>query len=887
MSLATGARLGVYEIVGALGAGGMGEVYRARDTKLNREVAIKVLPDVFAGDSDRHARFQREAQLLASLNHPHIAAIYGFEESGGVRALVLELVEGPTLADRIARDQIPFDEAKSIALQLCDALEAAHERGIVHRDLKPANIKLTSDGSVKVLDFGLAKLQAGEAGGLVSTGVAANPSMSPTLTVHATNAGMILGTAAYMSPEQARGKPVDKRADIWAFGCVLFEMLTRKQPFDTGDNVSDTIASILKNDVDWDALPAAAPQGVRRLLHRCLKKDPRERLRDIGDARLEIVDAAKTAPTGDGPVVAVARVRRERIAWLSLAAGLSIALAALVMSRRPPSTPAPMRVEITTPPSSNPESVALSPDGRVIVFVANADGRSRLWLRMLDRSSVQPLNGTDNATFPFWSPDGRSIGFFADGKVKRLDLDSGAPRVIANAAGGMGGSWGRDGTVVYSPNGANGPIFRTSASGGETSPVTQIGAVGGHRFPQLLPDGRHVLYIVVGAPDVRGAWVSLLNGFAARRLVDADNAVYSSTGHLFFVHDSALFAQQLDLESGSLAGTPQPVAERTTPGSTFALSTSDVGSILFRVVGAVGGLRQFVWFDRSGARLSAVGEPMTGLSNPSLAPDGLRVAHQRVTDGNIDIWLLDTVRGITSRFTADPALDGVPIWSPDGRRIAFSSRRGTAPAIYEKPSDSSRPEQVLLPAETGVKAPLSWTPDGRTLLYRALDVSGGTSDLSAVSFDTRQQFAVAQTAFDERDGQFSPDGKWVAYLSDESGRFEVYVQPFPGPGGRERISANGGAQVRWRRDGRELFYISLDGTLTAVPIRLDSERHTVDAGTPVGLFATHVGGAVQSVVFERQQYMVSPDGQRFLMNTLVEDTTSTPITLILNWRPRP
>jgi len=450
----------------------------------------------------------------------------------------------------------------------------------------------------------------------------------------------------------------------------------------------------------------------------------------------------------------------------------------------------------------------------------------------------------------------------------------------------MGGSWGRDGTILYAPNGANGPLFRVSASGGEVRAATQVAAAGGHRFPQVLPDGRHILYIAVGAPDARGAWLGALDGSPPRRLVDADNAAYSSSGHLLFVRNAALFAQRLDLESGALAGTPQSIAERTTAGTTYALSVSDSGSILFRPVTALGGMRQFVWFDRAGARLSTVGEPMVALANPALSPDGLRVAHQRITDDNIDIWLLDTTRGVVNRFTSDPGLDGVPVWSRDGRSIAFSSRRASAPAIYEKPTDGSRAEEVLVPSKTGVKAPLDWTPDGKTLLYRALDISGGSSDLFALSPDTQKEIAVAVTSFDERDGQFSPDGKWVAYQSDESGRFEIYVQPFPGPGGRERISTNGGAQVRWRHDGKELFYVALDGMLTAVPMQIDSERHAITAGAPVSLFRTHIGGAVQSVVFERQQYMVAPDGQRFLMNTIIDTAATTPISLVMNWKAK-
>jgi serine/threonine protein kinase len=889
----SGTRLGPYQIAGVLGAGGMGEVYRARDTTLNRDVALKVLPEAVTFDVDRLARFKREAQLLAALNHPNIAAIYGFESSDTVQALVLELVEGPTLAERIALGPIPIGETLQIARQITDALEAAHEQGIVHRDLKPSNIKLRADGAVKVLDFGLAKaLEPMSAAGVDVTG-------SPTITTPAmTGVGVILGTAAYMSPEQAKGRAADRRSDVWSFGCVIFEMLTGRRAFD-GEDVSDTLATVLKDEPAWQHLPPSTPDSIQVLLRRCLQKDRKNRLRDVGDARLEI-DAAISQPADRG-----ASSRQPAIERLVLLAALAVAtvIAGWSMMRGPrpsPSSPE-LRVDIATPSTRDPVSLAISPDGRRIVFAATTDGRSRLWLRSLDATAARPLTGTEDGRFPFWSPDSRSIGFFAlDDKLKRIDVNGGAIGDLAGAPVGAGGTWNQEGTVLYAPV-PDAPILRVPAStasstfGVNTVAVTRLDVPRqtGHRFPAFLPDGRHFLYYVAGSPDVRGVYLGQLDGSPSQRLLDADApAVYAppvaaAAGQLLFVRQSVLWAQDFDAGKLELSGIPFKVAEHIAVDSgrnVAALGASAAGSIVYRTGSTAGG-SQLTWFDRAGKELGKAGGPAIDLglaANPSLSADGRFVAMSRSVDGNTDIWRLDIERDVLTRFTTEAVPEIYPLWSPDGQRIVYSSRTAGKPGfdLYEKSVNSTSPGTLLLKMDT-VAVATDWSPDGRVLLYRRFDPINSTDIWALPTDGDRRPFPVVQTAFDERDAQFSPDGKWIAYQSNESGRFEVYVQPFPGPGGKTQVSIDGGAQPRWQRDGRELFYMTLDGQLQSVSMRFDSNG-TIQAGSPVRLFQTHVGAVVQGG--SSQAYVVSRDGQRFLVNTVAEVASSSPITMILNWR---
>ncbi|MBI4472755.1 MAG: protein kinase [Acidobacteria bacterium] len=877
MTLTSGSKLGAFEILSPIGKGGMGEVYRARDTNLGRDVAVKILPEAFAHDADRLARFQREAQVLASLNHPNIAHIYGLEAAGESRCIVMELVEGETLDGRLKRGPIPVDEALAMAKQIAEALEAAHEKSIIHRDLKPANVKITPEGRVKVLDFGLARAAGGDA-------ASGTLSQSPTL-VSGTLDGMILGTAAYMSPEQAKGRPVDARSDIWAFGCVLYEMLTGRQPF-TGDSIVEILGGITKVDPDWTALPQGTPPLIRSLLRRCLNKDRTRRLQYIADARVEIGEALNEPAIAAGIVTPV-RKRREALAWgvAALAVMLAVILTAILLRFRTVVEQPEIRLEINPPPNARPDFLAISPDGQKIVFAATVEGRPRLWVRSLDSVSARALAGTEDGQFPFWSPDSRSIGFFSEAKLKRINIDSGLVQTLANAPLARGGTWNGDGIILFGP--ALGGIFRVPATGGETIAVTRVDSPEygkNHFFPQFLPDGHHFLYYVPAPPEARGVYVSQLEGSEPRRLLDADAAaVYSSSGHLLFVRQGALFAQAFDPFRLALNGNPSPMADQVfvnASTSLAGLSASAAGPIVYRIPSGAGP-RQFLWFDRSGKEVEKAGNPLG--SQASFSSDGRRVAVIRTVGGNGDVWLLETTRGVLRRFTVHAASESLPLWSPDGNTIVFGSNRTGVADLYQKPASGAGSEQLLLTTAQG-KGATDWSIDGRYLLYRSVDPETGY-DIWALPFHgDRKPFPVVRTEFEERDAQFSPDGKWIAYQSNESGRFEIYIQPFPVPGGKEQISTDGGAQVRWRRDGKELFYVALDGRLMAVSIRTASNGKTLEAGTPVPLFNTRIGGAVQGN--DRQQYMVSPDGRRFLMSTLTEEATSSPITIILNWKPK-
>jgi eukaryotic-like serine/threonine-protein kinase len=865
-----GTKVAHYEITTHIGSGGMGDVYQATDSKLGRSVAIKFLPEAFSHDTERVARFQREARILASLNHPNIAAIHGLEEIDSRYFLVMELVQGETLADRIKRGAIPIEEALPIAKQVAEALEEAHEKGIIHRDLKPANIKITPDGKVKVLDFGLAKAYETETS-------KPNLSQSPTISVAATNAGVILGTAAYMSPEQARGTAVDKRSDLWAFGVVLYEMFAGVQLFD-GATVSDTLAQVLMKEPDWDALPAKTHGTIRRLLRRCLEKDRRRRLPDAGAARLEIEDAMAT-PSAEATTIP--RGGSGRMAWIVAAAAIlaaaGLAVPAFRYLREAP--PPEMRVDITTPKTTDPISFALSPDGRKIVFAASGDaGASRLWLKPLDSVTAQPLVGTEGASYPFWSPDSASIGFFADLKLKRIDIVGGALQVLANANNPRGGSWNRDGTILFAAT-AVGPLLKLAATGGEPVAVTrrETGQTG-HVFPQFLPDGRHFIYFVLGSQG-QGVYAGSLDGGSSKRLANADTpAVVSPSGFLLFARQTALFAQVFDSERQELSGNPFPVAEQVAGFS----ATS--GIVAYRS-GAAGGPRQLMWLDRSGKSAGTIGAPDASLSEVELSPDGKRVALHRAVNGNIDIWLIDAVRGVPTRFTFDAAPDQRPVWSADGSRVAFDSIRKGVINLYWKLSSGAGADELLLETDQN-KSANDWSFDGRFLLFRSTDPRTGIDLWVLPVFGDKKPFPFLKTSFDERNGQFSPDGKWIAYQSDESGRFEIYVQPFPVQGGKFQISTNGGAQVRWNKNGKEIFYVSLDSKMMAAPVKLSLDGQSLETGTPIVLFPVRIaGGPLQGS--QKQQYAVSSDGQRFLVNLALDDDTTSPITMILNWRPEP
>ena len=911
-----GTRLGQYEVLAPLGAGGMGEVYRARDTKLGRSVAIKVLPEAVATDPDRIRRFEREARVLASLNHPHVAALFGMEEAAGRHFLVMELVEGETLAERIAaphassRRRLRVDDAMKIALQIAQGLEAAHDSGIIHRDLKPANIKITPDEVVKVLDFGLAKATEGDRS-------AQDLAQSPTVTSGGTREGMIVGTPAYMSPEQARGKPVDARTDIWAFGCVLYEMVTGQLAF-SGETESDTVAAVLNRDPDWLALPADTPESVRRLLRRCLEKDAKRRVHHIADARIELEDtlahpaasgqlpsADPTAPNGQSRARPTARV------WLAMTAALSVAaiLMALALGRaglfsRPAADARVYRSSIVLPegmqiPGDRGSSnlgpagrFALSPDGRRLAFVArrDANGLPMLWVRPLDAVVAQSLAGTEGATYPFWSPDSRFIAFLAQGKLKKIDVAGGAALTLCDASLAATGAWNRSDVILFTPKGGD-PLYRVSASGGSMTPATTFDAAGGdyqHWFPFFLPDGQHFLYSALGskqtgATDPRGIYVGSLDPNESRTLLlqDGSHAKYAE-GHLIFLRGTTLMAQPFDADRRELHGEAEPLAERlqTTSGSMTgaagAFTVSETGVVAYQT--GVGPVRsQLVWFDRAGKQIGLLGD-QADYSDVELSPNGDRVAVSILdpAQGTRDLWLYDVKRELRTRFTFDSATEFEAIWSPNGDRLAFA-RIKTSVDVYQKPSNGGA-EDALLEGGLG-KFPADWSPNGRFLLYIAGGAAIARSDLWVLPLvGDKKPFPFLETSFIETRGRFSPDGRWIAYASDESGQFEIYVARFPEPGERQRVSTAGGLWPRWRRDGREIVYLAPDNTLTVAPVNGTGERFETLAARP--LFPVRPR---PMVTLGDYPYDISADGQRFLVDTLVEDTTSSPITIVVNW----
>jgi eukaryotic-like serine/threonine-protein kinase len=855
----------------------MGEVYRARDTNLGRDVALKILPDNVASDGDRVVRFRREAQILASLNHPLIAAIYGVEDSGATPVLVLELVEGVTLAERIGAGPLPLDEALPIAQQIAQALEAAHERGIIHRDLKPANIKLRPDGTVKVLDFGLARALEPPSGDLASGALATVT--SPAVTAF----GVILGTAAYMSPEQACGQSVDRGTDIWAFGAVLFEMLTGSRAFE-GSDPTQTVASVLRSEPDWSRLRSDTPESIRRLLRRCLEKDRRRRLADIRDANLEIEDAQRE-PLTPLPAIHDGLGSRERWLWIGGFGVVAAAAAGMLLSSNTvPPVRTEQRVEIVTPPTPDPVSFAISPDGRHLAFVAVTEGRTQLWVRNLETGIAQPLRGTDGVSFPFWSPDSQSIGFFASERLFRVRLDGSAPRSLGSIVIGTGGTWNESGTIL-TPMVPDSQLYRLPAEGGQPETQTLPPPPGGHRFPCFLPDGQHFLFFVA---ESRTVFLGSLDGSAPRHLLDADgSAVFAPPSDVLFVRDGVLYAQRLDMARLVVDGSPVSLAKGVAISDGIgaaAISASREGTIAYRT-GSGAQHKQFVWFDRSGKRLREVGTPGSQL-NPTLSPDGRQIVFTRTVGGNNDVWISDAERGIPTPLTRQPLPDVGPIWAIDGRSIAYSAAN-TSRRAFEIRTRPIRTEAESTPILEQPLAgfPMHYSHDGRYLLYRTR-TAAGRWDIWALSlFENRDPIPVATSPdYDQRVAQFSPDSRFIAYESNETGQFQIYVRPFKPGAASKPVSAGGGSQPRWRRYGKEdmeLFYVAPDSSLMSVAIRgLPGDELSI--GQPVPLFSAPIMSSVQGgLSFE---YDVSADGKEFLVNTFVEHPP-VPISLILNRRP--
>ena len=885
-----GQRLGHYQVTGKLGVGGMGVVYRAHDTRLGRYVALKMLPETFLHDSGRRARFEREAHVLASLNHPNIASIYGLEESGNGRALVMELVEGATLAERIGSGPVPLEEALVIARQIAEAIEFAHERGFVHRDLKPTNVKLTHDNTVKVLDFGLAKAFSEDR-------LSSDPENSPTITQAATRAGVVLGTAAYMAPEQAKGKPVDRRADIWAFGIVLMEMLTGRQTY-SGETAAETLALVMTKDPALDQLPPETPPAIRRLLRRCLDRDPRRRLRDIGEARIAIEEVLSGTPpepaVPSGPSASPSPSRP--LVWMAstgiLAVLLLASLAALVGHfRETPPKASVVRFQVPLPEKASLRSLdfpVVSPNGEYLAFAARIGPGSTtggiLRVQPLNSLSFQDLPGTEDAMMPFWSPDSRSIGFFTEGKLKKVDLTGGPPQTICDVAVGQSGAWSPDGTIVFAtyvfPTSPPGHLRRVPAAGGEATPLSALDSSRQeiqHGRPFFLPDGRSFLYLAVSSqPEKSGIYAGSLDSKDTKRLMtSSSHAAYapglSGAGYLMFSRANTLMAQPFDSRKLELSGEPFPIAEQVAEAESVgsAFSVSGNGVLAYRSGGA-GGNTELVWFDRSGKRLQSVGDPAV-YSNPALSPDEKRLAVDRRDPRTAmrDIWTFDLVRKTASRLTFDSGDDSNAAWSPDGARIAFASNRKGHRDLYQKLASGTGEDELLLESAER-KAVEDWSPDGRFLLYTQESVDVWVLPL----FGERSPFPFLKTSFSESQPQFSPNGRWVVYSSNESGRSEIYVQAFPPTGDKWPISTAGGSDPQWRFDGKELFYLERQ-KMMAVPVNTGGPAF--EAGIPAALFMTPI-----PVASRRNRYVVAANGQRFLVNTVPEQLQSV-FTVVLNW----
>jgi serine/threonine-protein kinase len=886
VALASGTRLGAYEILALIGSGGMGEVYRARDSRLNRDVAIKVLPADVAADHDRLVRFEREAQVLASLSHTNIAAIHGVDDSSGTPALVMELVDGPTLADRIAKGPIPLDEALPIAKQIAEALEAAHEQGIIHRDLKPANIKLRPDGTVKVLDFGLAK-----AFDPVASGVG-TATMSPTLSMHATQAGIILGTAAYMAPEQARGKVVDRRADIWAYGAVVFEMITGRAPF-PGDDTSHVLARVIERDPDWTLLPPTTPPVVRRLLTRCLKKDSKDRLQAIGDARIEIGEllGGVIERATETPIAPVRPVWRRAIT-----VGVPVLLTALgtvaivwFVGRLTVGRPRVWRFQITPPSiaalaiNGLSRDVALTPDGSHLIYVgANA---TTLFVRPLDQLEATPLVRGAALRDPFVSPDGQWVGFFDGPQTLKKVAITGGPAVLVARLDSFenGATWAADGTIIFATSTQG--LGRVSAEGGVPMILTRPDRArgeSGHIWPEALPGGGAILCTVTattGGFDAASiAVLDLRNDRPTILLRGGSHAQYVASGYLLYAAAGGLRAVRFDPTRLSLAGTATSVVPQvlTSPLGAAEAALARDGTLVY-VTGAAGSgsSRIFVWVNREG-RETPIAAPPRSYSYPRVSPDGTRVATTAL-DQDTDIWLWDLVHATLTRVTSDPAVDTSPVWTPGGKNFVFGSNRAGVLNLFRQAADGTGGVDRLTDSPN-VQVPTDLSPDGARVVLTELSPKTGQDVMALELGGTHQIVPLVQTPFDERNGIVSPDGRWLAYEANDSGAFEIYVRPFPDVNrGHWQLSTNGGTQPLWGRDGRELFYVAPDGALMHAAV---ANQPAWTAGPPTkvleGRYVMTTGGN-----FPRN-YDIAADGKRFLMmKAAASDATGAPPQIVV------
>ncbi len=875
-SISPGTKLGPYEIIALLGAGGMGEVYRARDTRLDRTVAIKVLPPHLSEDAEAQRRFEREARAVSSLSHPHICTLYDVGRHEDSSYLVMEYLEGETLADRLKRGALPVEELLRYATEVASALDNAHRQGLVHRDLKPGNIMLTTAGA-KILDFGLAR-SAGPS--------ATHPelSRSPTLSEPLTAEGTVVGTIQYLSPEQLEGAEADARSDIFAFGAVLYEMATGRAAFE-GKSQASIIAAIMERDpIAVTAIQPLTPPALDRLTKACLAKDRDERRQTMHDVLLDLAWMTEGGSQAGIPAVVSSRRRsRERLAW-----GIVVVLTLLLLGatfayyRNLPQDPRVVRAYIPAPEntefhihSTRPGPASISPDGRRIAFVVKEEGvrKPHLWVRELDSPLARPLPDTEGAAYPFWSPDGQSIGFFADGKVKRIRAIGGAALTLCDAPNGKGGTWSAEGLILFAPS-HDSAIHLVPSAGGEARPVTVLDSLRderSHRFPHFLPDGHRFLFLVwaTSPQDQNAIMIGSLDGARPEVLMESEsNAIYVD-GHLLFVRDGTLMAQRFKPRECKLAGDPFPIVEGVAflQGASFGVfSVSEAGVLVYQLAGEEWA-SQLVWTNRSGEPIGQLGDAAPYRS-PRLSPDGERVAVQildRRLEAN-DIWVYEISTGERNRFTFDAADDTDIVWSPDGSRIVFASaRKGRQYDLYEKSLEGTESEAVLLNLPND-QWPTSWSPDGRFVAFTSDD------DLWILPLSEGEApFLYCGTEFKEDNANFSPDGRWIAYDSDESGMAEVYVASFPEPGRKWQVSRGGGFLPMWRQDGEEILYVDLEGTLTSVAVRVGEASFQVATPTPLFDVLGVSGGSS------------TPDMQRFLLAKQISVTPSDLLALVINW----
>ena len=857
------------------GRAGWGEVYRARDTRLGRNVAIKILPAQFSSDSVRKQRFEREAKTVSSLNYPHICVLYDVGSQDGIDYLVMECVEGETLSKRLEKGSLPLDQVLKVGREIADALDKAHRSGVVHRDLKPGNIMLTSAGA-KLLDFGLAKPVVALASAATLTAVRAAP---------ATEEGTIVGTFQYMSPEQVEGKEVDGRSDIFSLGAVLYEMVMGKRAFEGKSQLSVASAILEKEPEPISAAKPMTPPALDHAIKKCLAKLPDERWQSASDLASELKWIGESgSQLGEARRFPARRRRWERASWLLAATFFLLAVAAgaawwQASNRRPH----PMYFYTSVPFAAN--DLALSPDGRTLAMVAYSAQANNyvLWTYEVGGRQTTSLQGTQGATYPFWSSDGKFIGFFADGKLKKVDVSGGQPQVLCDAPNGRGGTWNRDGVIVFTPDGFGG-MFRVSSSGGSPVEMTKLDASRletSHRWPVFLPDGKHFLYLGAnfsGQVENNAIFLGSLNSQERRLLVNTSaNAAYADPGYLVYLRDKTLVAQPFHRQRYVLSGEPHTLSDEVLYTSLVGRAVFSVSSaeVLVIQTGKGASLSQLTWFDRSGKPAGTVGVPGT-YSNVRLSPDGHRVAgDQTDLDGHTDIWIHEVTQGLpTTRLTFDPSLHWTPIWSPDGKQILFSANRKLGMQLYLKNADGSGSEEEVADLGAGLLLnPWDWSRDGKYVLFRK------GNELWHFSWPERVAKPLLQAKWTMRNAQFSPDGRWLAYASNETGSWEIYVSPFPSANGKWQVSSAGGQEPRWRQDGKELFYLSAEGKMMALAV---TPGASFKAGSPVALFqTTHRRQPVSAQ--DRFSYDVSGDGQRFLINTKVDEASAAPLSVLLNW----